>query len=45
MNLVLLDAAEVEMIDAAERYELKTPGLGDQFLDEALAAMRLLRRS
>ena len=44
MKLILLDAAEQEMMDAAERYEQETPGLGTEFLHAIASAVSLLRR-
>jgi hypothetical protein len=44
MKLILLDAAEQEMMRAAERYEQETPGLGTEFLHAIASAVSLLRR-
>jgi len=44
MKLMLLAAAEQEMIDAADRYEQQTPGLGTEFLHAIASAVSLLLR-
>ena len=38
MEIRLLDVAQQELDEAVEYYNNKSPGLGDQFLLEALAA-------
>ena len=44
MKLMLLAAAEQEMMAAADRYEQQTPGLGTEFLHAIAAAFSLLLR-
>jgi len=43
MKFVVSDAAQREIDDAADRYELKRAGLGADFISELAAAFALLR--
>ncbi len=42
MTLIWHPATEREMVDAAIFYEQRQPGLGEEFIDEAMAAARLI---
>ncbi len=43
MEIRLLDVAQQELDEAVEYYNAESPGLGDQFLVEALAAFERIR--
>ena len=44
MEIRLLDVAQQELDEAVEYYNQKLPGLGDQFLLEALAAFERIKK-
>ncbi len=44
MKLEFHPEAEMELIEAAENYELQVPGLGERFEDEVRSATDLLLR-
>jgi len=44
MNILLLPPAQAELDEAFAWYESQAPGLGQQFLSEALHAFHLARR-
>ena len=43
MRLIHHPDAEAELIEAAQFYERKVPGLGDQFLDAVDSGVRAVR--
>ncbi len=44
MEIRLLDVAQQELDEAVEYYNVESPGLGDQFLLEGLAAFERIRQ-
>ncbi len=44
MQIRLLDVAQQEFDEAVEYYKAESPGLGDQFLLEALSAFERIRK-
>jgi plasmid stabilization system protein ParE len=44
MEIRLLDVAQLELDEAVEYYNAESPGLGDRFLIEALAAFERIKQ-
>jgi hypothetical protein len=44
MEIRLLDVAQQELDEAVEYYNAESPGLGDRFLIEALAAFERIKQ-
>jgi len=45
MNVILIPPADKELDDAIKFYNNQLPGLGDQFYNEFLATINLLKRT